>query len=108
MTAGLEAKLLLANSARVMLSRNIDTKQGLVNGAIGTITRLHVKVKFDHITQLYMVESTESMVMRNFYVYAKLLLANSARVMLRHNIDTKQGVPSALSQDCVLKSNLIT
>ena len=54
MTAGLEAKLLLANSARVMLRCNIDTKQGLVNGAIGTvlsITKERVKVKFDHITE---------------------------------------------------------
>ena len=53
---------------------NIDTKQGLVNGAIGTvlsITKERVKVKFDHITEPYKVERVQSrfMVMKNFYVY---------------------------------------
>ena len=36
-TVGLEAKLLLAVGARVMLSHNTDTKTGLINGSLGTV-----------------------------------------------------------------------
>ena len=37
LTAGLEAELVIAVGARVMLRRNLNTKQGLVNDAIGML-----------------------------------------------------------------------
>ena len=100
LTAGLEAKLSLAVGARVMLRRNIDTRSGLVNGAIGTIlsiTGLHVTVQFDHISEPYNVEMVKSrfMVMKNFYVYKKqfpLILAYGV------TIHKSQG----LSLDCAI------
>ena len=54
MTVGLEAKVEIAVGARVMLRRNINTKDGLVNGSIGSVTAITphcVTVKFDHIPE---------------------------------------------------------
>ena len=88
MIAGLEANLHLAVGARVMLRRNIDTENGLVNGAIGTVQKISiiaVTVKFDHIDKPYEVEKVKSrfMVLRNFYVYRKqfpLILAYAVTI----------------------------
>ena len=46
-TAGLEGSLHLAVGARVMLRTNIDTKAGLVIGAIGIVQKMHVKEAAD-------------------------------------------------------------
>ena len=63
LTAGLEAVLCIAVSARVMLRRSIDTKGGLVNGAIGTITSIGancVTVNFDHVPEPVKLEKVRS------------------------------------------------
>ena len=70
MTGGL---LVLAIRACVMLRRNIDTKLGLVNGSLGTVTAVtkqFVTVQFDHLTNPYKVERVKSrfVVMKNYYV----------------------------------------
>ena len=88
MTAGLEAKLELAVGARVMLRRNINAKDGLVNGSIGSVTAITphcVTVKFDHIPEPYPVQRVKSkfMLMKAFYVYRKqfpLILAYAVTI----------------------------
>ena len=58
-TAGLEAKLLLAVGAQVMLCCNIDSKTGLVNDALGTVLSISsecVTVQFDHVSKPYDVD----------------------------------------------------
>ena len=76
MTAGLEANLHLAVGARVMIRRNINTKTGQVNSAIGTVQKISitaVNVQFDHIVKAYDVGKVKSrlMVLNNFYVYRR-------------------------------------
>ena len=88
MTAGLETKLTLAVGARVMLRRNIDIKNSLVNGSIGYVTAIKsnsITVKFDHIADPYCVERVKSkfMLMKTFYVYRKqfpLILAYAVTI----------------------------
>jgi hypothetical protein len=75
-SAGLESVLTVAVGARVMLRRNIDTKAGLVNGALGTvvsITDSHVCVDFDHISEPYKVERVRSKFiwLKNFSIIRK-------------------------------------
>ena len=46
-----------------MLRRNIDTKNGLVNGSIGSVTAMtsnSTTVKFDHIAESYCIERVKS------------------------------------------------
>ena len=73
-SAGLQAVVKVAVGARVMLRRNIDTKGGLVNGAIGTILSISdrcISIKFDHANDPCDIERVKSafMVMKNYYVY---------------------------------------
>lgn len=55
-TVGLEAQLLLAVGAWVKLHSNVDTKTGLVNGALGTMLSISSErftVQFDHVSKPY-------------------------------------------------------
>ena len=71
-----------------MLRRNLNTKCGLVNGAIGTITYIgtsYVKIKFDHAAEEYKVDKVKSrfLVLKRFYVYRKqfpLILAYAVTI----------------------------
>ena len=74
LTAGLESKLELAEGARVMLRCNIDTKVGLVNGALGTVKKItseSIWIKFDHDAMVHPIEKVRGkfMIQRNFYVF---------------------------------------
>ena len=78
-TAGLITELLIGVNSRVMLRRNIDTDNGLCNGAIGTVKQVgktdknevyKIMVQFDHKPEVvFKIEkiSADYMVRKNIY-----------------------------------------
>ena len=71
-----------------MLRRNINTKAGLVNGALGTVLSIDpnaIHVQFDHITDPYRVETVKSrfFLTKNFCIYRRqfpLILAYAVTI----------------------------
>ena len=84
-----------------MLRRNLDTSQGLVNGALSTVSAISkdcIQVTFDHTPKLqFKIEHVRSrfQILRHFYVYRKQFLLILAFAVTIHKC---QG----LSLDCAI------
>ena len=73
-----------------MLRRNIDTKHGPVNGAVGTVMAISatpITIKFDHATDPYDIEQVKKCI----HVHEKLLC-------LPHSVSTHSGLCSNHTQ----------
>ena len=92
-----------------MLRRNIDTKFGLVNGAIGTVLAIsssRVKVKFNHLDQPYDVERVRCkfMMMKKFFIYMQqfpLMLAYAITIHKSQGLSLDGTIVDLSSNVCI-------
>lgn len=82
LAGGLEKELMISINCRVMLTRNINTDQGLVNGAMGVVTNIDVMgsipsiihVKFDNSTIGQVICNVETQFI-HLYIFSALKLS---------------------------------
>ena len=107
-TAGLQVVLKVAVGTRVMLRRNIDTKAGLVNGAIGTVVAISAtRITINSIMPQIELVKRACMVIKNYYVYSTqfpLILAYSVTV---HRCSARSGSPGNCLTNAFVKPHLL-